>query len=348
MSGGNEIIVHYPAERVFVPVSLKEAPSDAGGSDGLGSRNLGFIEDLGAKFTTWAWQEKSWNASTLPSVPKLIPPILDHPPVLAEPRNRLKAGSSAWQQQQHILHQQQLQQQQQQQKQQQQQSMFLQQQLDAYQQREAGSRSGGIDRLDYWGYTDPHGYLTSLVLNSCATMDAKILDASPLEQESPAAMAPPLPRARNKVSREYKKKELEADGWVRKPTTNSNFAQPVVHEPGSSAATPGQNGLWRGDTTSETGQPTTPAGEGETKQPPPQPDGTSTATNLAGSNFSLPIDMPSEIPELMDMNPMMRMFGSSNTDDLGDWDTQEITEDDFSFFDETISNAGVGPPFISV
>ncbi|KAF9973002.1 mediator of RNA polymerase II transcription subunit 13 [Actinomortierella ambigua] len=328
MSGENEIIIHYPTERIFVPVSLKEAPSDAGGSDGLGSRNLGFIEDLGAKFTTWAWQEKLWNASTLPSVPRLIPPILDHPPVLAEPRNRLKAGSSAWQQQQHNLHQQQLQQQQQQQKQQQQQSIFLQQQLDAYQERDAGSRSGNIDRLDYWDYTDPHGYLTSLVLNNCANADAKILDASPMEQESPAPTAPPLSVTRRKIAREYKKKELEADGW------------PVVHDLAPSATTPGQNGQWRGDTAPETDQPSdssalaTPTVKEETKQPPAQPDGTSTTTNMTGSNFSLPIDMPNEIPELMDMNPIMRMFGSSNTDDLGDWDTQEITEDDFSFFDE--------------
>ncbi|KAG0240604.1 Mediator of RNA polymerase II transcription subunit 13-like [Actinomortierella wolfii] len=340
MSDKNEVITNYPTERVFVTVPLKEAPGDAGGSDGLGLRNLGFIEDLGAKFTTWAWQEKSWNASILPTVPKLIPPIVEQTPVLAEPRNRLKAGSSAWQQQQHMLQQQQLQQQQQQQKQQKQQSIFLQQQLDAYQQREAGNHSGSIDRLDYWEYTDPHSYLTSLVLNSCANMDAKILDVSPMEQESSTTVAPATPSACSRLTWEYKKKEEEAEGWIRRPTTNSLFAPPVVHDPASTTTTPVQNGLLRNDQASESGQPSdnsnlvSSTGEAHAKQPAVQPDGSSTAANLTGSNFSLPIDMPNEIPELMDMNPMMRMFGSSNTNDLEDWDTQEITEDDFSFFDE--------------
>ncbi|KAG0232801.1 mediator of RNA polymerase II transcription subunit 13 [Actinomortierella wolfii] len=334
MSDKNEVITNYPTERVFVTVPLKEAPGDAGGSDGLGLRNLGFIEDLGAKFTTWAWQEKSWNASILPTVPKLIPPIVEQTPVLAEPRNRLKAGSSAWQQQQHMLQQQQLQQQQQQQKQQKQQSIFLQQQLDAYQQREAGNHSGSINRLDYWEYTDPHSYLTSLVLNSCANMDAKILEVSPMEQESSTTVALATPSARSRLTWEYKKKEEEAEGWVRRPTTNSLFAPPVVHDSASTTTTPVQNGLLRNDQASESGQPISSTGEAHAKQPAVQPDGSSTATNLTGSNFSLPIDMPNEIPELMDMNPMMRMFGSSNTNDLEDWDTQEITEDDFSFFDE--------------
>jgi hypothetical protein len=144
-AGNNEVLLQYPAERVFVPVSCKDSPSDVGQLDGMGSRNLGFIEDLGAKFALWSWQEMTRNAIESPAVPKLVQPLSDHAPVLAEPRNRLKAGSSAWHQQQHQLQQQQLQQQQQHQQQQQQQASFLQQQQDTIEKRD----SCDTNKIDY-------------------------------------------------------------------------------------------------------------------------------------------------------------------------------------------------------
>lgn len=230
-SGENEILLQYPTERVFVPLSLKESSSDVGQLDGMGSRNLGFIEDLGAKFAMWSWQEKTRNAIAAPPVPKLVQPVSDYTPVLAEPRNRLKAGSSAWQQQQNQLQQQQLQQQQQQQAQQQQQSYFLQQQQDALVKREANLSDYDTNRIDYWSYTDPNGYLTSLVLNSCANTEPKYADSP--SAENPTLIVPPAPTKPTKAKKITSTLNVapspETDGWIRRKPKKNTALSPNVN-----------------------------------------------------------------------------------------------------------------------
>lgn len=41
---------------------------------------------------------------------------------------------------------------------------------------------------------------------------------------------------------------------------------------------------------------------------------------------------------LMDMNSIMGLYGTGNSDDLEDWGV--VTKDDFSFFDEVTSRMG--------
>jgi hypothetical protein len=236
-SGQNEVVLQCPTERVFVPVSCKESPSDVGQLDGMGSRNLGFIEDLGAKFAVWSWQEKTRNAIASPAVPKLVQPVSEHTPVLAEPRNRLKAGSSAWQQQQQQQQQQLLQQQQQQQQQQQSQNLFLQQQQDALVKRSSNLPMYDTNRIDYWSFTDPYAYLTSIVLNSCANAEPKGTDSPSAADNQVSIVVPVTPtvnpaRSRPNLARSTTGTK-EADGWIRVRPRRNTVAPPSTHNFGA-------------------------------------------------------------------------------------------------------------------
>ncbi|KAG0025319.1 mediator of RNA polymerase II transcription subunit 13 [Podila clonocystis] len=333
-SGENEILLQYPTERVFVPISLKESPSDVGQLDGMGSRNLGFIEDLGAKFAMWSWQEKTRNAIAAPPVPKLVQPVSDYTPVLAEPRNRLKAGSSAWQQQQHQLQQQQLQQQQQQQAQQQQQTFFLQQQQDALVKREANLSDYDTNRIDYWSYTDPNGYLTSLVLNSCANTESKNAD-SPSAEHSTLIVPPVTKSTKSKkyAATSHTAPSPEIDGWIRRKAKKNTTMSPNINA--VSAIEMADTKVVSNDT---------PA-QASINVPPTQPtthvksESVQAETQASATSYPIQIDMQgdsmSDMPGMLDMNDMnslMGLYSGGNNDDLGDWG--EVTKDDFSFFDE--------------
>ncbi|KAG0083726.1 mediator of RNA polymerase II transcription subunit 13 [Podila epicladia] len=334
-SGENEILLQYPTERVFVPLSLKESPSDVGQLDGMGSRNLGFIEDLGAKFAMWSWQEKTRNAIAAPPVPKLVQPVSDYTPVLAEPRNRLKAGSSAWQQQQHQIQQQQLQQQQQQQAQQQQQTFFLQQQQDALVKREANLSDYDTNRIDYWSYTDPNGYLTSLVLNSCANTEPKTAD-SPSAEHSTLIVPPPTKPTKVKKSTTISNTapSPEMDGWIRRKPKKVTAMSPSVSA--VSAVETADTKVVSSDT---------PA-QASTNVPSIQPtthvksESVQVETQASATSYPIQIDMQGDsmsemsgMLDMTDMNSLMGLYSGGNNDDLGD-DWGEVTQDDFSFFDE--------------
>ncbi|KAF9415169.1 mediator of RNA polymerase II transcription subunit 13 [Podila epigama] len=336
-SGGNEVLLQYPVERVFVPLSLKESPGDVGQLDGMGSRNQGFSEDLGAKFAMWSWQEKTRNAIAAPPVPKLVQPVSDHTPVLAEPRNRLKAGSSAWQQQQHQLQQQQQQHQQQYQLQQQQQSLFLQQQQDALAKREANLSEYDANRIDYWSYTDPNGYLTSLVLNSCANIEPKTAD-SPSAEHSTLTVPPgeissdKLTKAKKTTLTSKKTSTTDSDGWIRRKPKKSNALSPKLHMASmmetSSMNTTGHDPLATEKPLNEAAADASSSVKIDSAQVDAQPSATT---------YQLPIDMQSEnlsdMPDMLDMDSLMGLYSGGNNDDLGD-DWGEVTKDDFSFFDE--------------
>ncbi|KAF9351990.1 mediator of RNA polymerase II transcription subunit 13 [Mortierella sp. AD094] len=351
-SGVNEVLLQYPTERVFVPVSCKESPSDVGQLDGMGSRNLGFIEDLGAKFAMWSWQEKTRNAIISPAVPKLVQPVSEHTPILAEPRNRLKAGSSAWQQQQLQI---------QQQQQQQQQEHFLQQQQDALARRDTSD----TNRIDYWSYTDPHAYLTSIVLNSCANAEPKGAD-SPSAIDSQISLV--VPPASNKPSKSKKilsskaGESAEADGWIRKKPKRNTAISPKfnnfgsVDQPeavqsvwssgldsGSMQASDIESGFNKNDSSSSNNQYNDSTNAESSVQPEPIPTDTQ-SSNTVTNNNSYPIDLPNDdsdmMPGLIDMNSILGLYGAGS-DDLGDWG--EVTKDDFSFFDEQPRSAPPRP-----
>ncbi|KAF9089357.1 mediator of RNA polymerase II transcription subunit 13 [Mortierella sp. AD031] len=344
-SGQNEVVLQCPTERVFVPVSCKESPSDVGQLDGMGSRNLGFIEDLGAKFAIWSWQEKTRNAIASPAVPKLVQPVSDHTPILAEPRNRLKAGSSAWQQQQLQQQQQALQQQQQQQQQQQSQNFFLQQQQDALVKRTSNVFTYDTNRIDYWSYTDPYAYLTSIVLNSCANVEPKGAD-SPSEADNQASIVVPMtPIAKPTRSRLVPTKSTtgskEADGWIRVRPRRNTVASPSIHNFGTMDTPDTNQAAWTNGLDSSS----MPASENEsslnnatqfntnTPNDPTQPDAQN--AGVTNSSYNMPIDLPADnndMMSMMDMNSMMGMYGAGSSDDLEDWGV--VTKDDFSFFDE--------------
>ncbi|KAG0274198.1 mediator of RNA polymerase II transcription subunit 13 [Linnemannia exigua] len=344
----NEISRSLPR---LVAVSVKSgqnevAPSDVGQLDGMGSRNLGFIEDLGAKFAIWSWQEKTRNAIASPAVPKLVQPVSEHTPVLAEPRNRLKAGSSAWQQQQQQIQQQLIQQQQQQQQQQQSQNSFLQQQQDALAKRSANSPMYDTNRIDYWSYTDPYAYLTSIVLNSCANAEPKGADSPSAADNQVSIVIPVTPTAKPVRSRPNLTRSTtgtkEADGWIRVRPRRNTLAPPSTHN-FSALDTPDTNqAAWGNGLDSES----MPASENEsnnnnstqfnpnTSNDPSQVDAQNTSTN--NSSYQLPIDLPADnndmMSGLMDVNSMMGLYGAGTSDDLEDWGV--VTKDDFSFFDE--------------
>ncbi|KAG0011890.1 mediator of RNA polymerase II transcription subunit 13 [Entomortierella chlamydospora] len=351
-SGVNEILLQYPTERVFVPVSCKESPSDVGQLDGMGSRNLGFIEDLGAKFAMWSWQEKTRNTIISPAVPKLVQPASEHTPILAEPRNRLKAGSSAWLQQQQQMQQQQLQQHQQQQQQQQQQEQFQQQQQDSLARRDTSD----TNHIDYWSYTDPHAYLTSIVLNSCANAEPKGADSPSAIDNQVSLVVPPASSKPSKSKKTMSSKtgeSVEADGWIRKKPKRNTAISPKFNNFGSmdqpdavqSAWSTGLNsgsmqasdiesGFNNNDSSNNNQYSSSANAESSIQQEPIATDAQS--SNTTTNNNSYPIDLPNDDSDMMsgliDMNSILGLYGAGGSDDLGDWG--EVTKDDFSFFDE--------------
>ncbi|KAF9155618.1 mediator of RNA polymerase II transcription subunit 13 [Linnemannia schmuckeri] len=355
-SGQNEVVLQCPTERVFVPVSCKESPSDVGQLDGMGSRNLGFIEDLGAKFAVWSWQEKTRNAIASPAVPKLVQPVSEHTPVLAEPRNRLKAGSSAWQQQQQQIQQQLLQQQQQQQQQQQSQNFFLQQQQDALVKRSSNLPMYDTNRIDYWSFTDPYAYLTSIVLNSCANAELKGADSPSAADNQVSIVVPVTPTAKPTRSRpnltKSKAGPKEVDGWIRVRPRRNTIAPPSTHN-FSALDTPDtnqaawSNGLDSGSMPASEIESNTNSStqfNANTSNDPSQADAQNASTNT--SSYQLPIDLPADNSDmmsgLMDVNSMMGLYGAGNSDDLEDWGV--VTKDDFSFFDEQPRSAPAPRP----
>ncbi|KAF9293057.1 mediator of RNA polymerase II transcription subunit 13 [Linnemannia elongata] len=359
-TGRNEVVLQCPTERVFVPVSCKESPSDVGQLDGMGSRNLGFIEDLGAKFAVWSWQEKTRNAIASPAVPKLVQPVSEHTPVLAEPRNRLKAGSSAWQQQQQQIQQQLLQQQQQQQQQQQSQNFFLQQQQDALVKRSSNLPTYDTNRIDYWSYTDPYAYLTSIVLNSCANAEPKGADSPSAADNQVSVVVPVTPSAKPTRSRFNLARSTtgskEVDGWIRVRPRRNTVAPPSTHNFGVLDTPDANQTAWSNGLDPES----MPASEIEsntnnstqfnanTSNDASQADAQNTSTNT--SSYQLPIDLPADnndmMSGLMDMNSIMGLYGTGNSDDLEDWGV--VTKDDFSFFDEQPRSAPVARPLSTV
>ncbi|KAG0197111.1 mediator of RNA polymerase II transcription subunit 13 [Mortierella sp. GBA30] len=327
-SGVNEVVLQYPTERVFVPVPCKDSPSDVGQLDGMGSRSLGFIEDLGAKFALWSWQEKTRNTIASPAVPKLVQAVSDHVPVLAEPRNRLKAGSSAWQQQQ---------------QQQQQQASFMQQQHDALTKRINDAASYDTNRIDYWSYSDPYAYLTSIVLNSCANVEPKGPDspsAADSNNQTSAIMLtpkPPISKSRLKGTAMPATSSAEADGWIRKaPRSVQNMHSYDSTDPENS------NHVWGNDSvsmqTSDVGSSFGHPAEfvSSVKASSASMDSRNANASMSSSSYQLPSDLPVENSDmmsgLMDMNSMLGLYGAGNSDDLDDWG--EVTKDDFSYFDE--------------
>ncbi|KAF9196600.1 mediator of RNA polymerase II transcription subunit 13 [Haplosporangium sp. Z 11] len=345
-SGPNEVLLQYPTERVYVPLSCKESPSDVGHLDGMGSRNLGFIEDLGAKFALWSWQEKTRNAIASPAVPKLIPPVSEHTPVLAEPRNRLKAGSSAWQQQQHQLQQQLLQQQQHQQMQQQQQSFFLQQQQEALERRKISSAQHDTNRIDYWSYTDPYTYLTSIVLNSCANVEPKSADSPSATDNQTLLVAPVSSTKTSKTKFNSNDKTIgsvEADGWMRKrPKKNTavsdntpSFISPDISDIAQSTWNngPGSGSMQASDIGPSFNSPS--QFTNGAKVDAAQTDAQSTSASANTSSYhpiDIPVDNSDMMSGLMDMNSMLGLYGNGNSDDLDDWG--EVTKDDFDYFNK--------------
>ncbi|KAI1320110.1 mediator of RNA polymerase II transcription subunit 13 [Mortierella claussenii] len=349
-SGDNEILLQYPTERVFVAVSCKESPSDVGQQDGMGSRNLGFIEDLGAKFAMWSWQEKTRNAIASPAVPKLVQPISEHTPVLAEPKNRLKTGSNAWHQHQNQLLQQQAQQQQQQQLQQQQQTTFLQQQQESLVQRALND----TNRIDYWSYTDPHAYLTSVVLNSCANAEPRGADSPSANDNQTSVVIPTISSNKSSKAKSAGVTKpggaLEADGWIRKKPKRNTIASPKFNSFSSVDPPDTSQSAWSGEMNSTSMQASnnesnfsnadqfnnTTNISSSVKADAVQEDIQSANAITNSASYQLPIDIPNDSSDmmsgLMDMNSMLGLYGAGGSDDLGDWG--EVTKDDFSFFDE--------------
>ncbi|KAG0055406.1 mediator of RNA polymerase II transcription subunit 13 [Gryganskiella cystojenkinii] len=352
-AGRNELLIQYPSERVFVPVSCKESPNDVGELDGMGSRNLGLVEDLGAKFALWSWQERTRNAIASPAVPKLVQPVSDNTPVLAEPRNRLKAGSSAWQQQQHQLQQQQLQQQQQQQLQQQQQNFFLQQQQEAFLRRTTNAGHYDTNRIDYWSYMDPYAYLTSIVLNSCANAEPRAAD-SPSAGDNQVMISTPsisVLAAQSTSSLTIKKEE---DGWIRARPKKNVMASIQSHSLHAVETSIASTVAWASGANAGANQATTGASNGDssnhtsdTKSSEIPADAQSVNTSLNNTSYQLPIDIPADDNDIMSgLNDMESMLGLSggNSGDL-DWD--EVTNEDFSFFD-TQPRAPVRAPPVAI
>ncbi|KAF9980202.1 mediator of RNA polymerase II transcription subunit 13 [Mortierella antarctica] len=329
-SGANTVLLQYPTERVFVPVSCKESPSDVGQLDGMGSRSLGFIEDLGAKYALWTWQERASNAIASPAVPKLVQAVPEHTPVLAEPRNRLKANSSAWQQQQ----------------QQQLQASFLQQQQDAITKRVGSSGAYDTNRIDYWAYTDPYAYLTSIVLNSCANAEPKGPDSPSAADNSQATVV--VPSEPSKVSKSKaaskpaKSTSAETDGWIRKRPKPSTSVIQRSASIGDTATEESNQAVWSNNSTSmqategESSYSNTDQFDSITKAVTTATDTQSANASMNSSSYQLPIDLPADNSDmmsgLMDMNSMLGLYGAGNSDDLDDWG--EVTKDDFSYFDE--------------
>ncbi|KAF9904199.1 mediator of RNA polymerase II transcription subunit 13 [Linnemannia zychae] len=288
MSGQNEVILQCPTERVFVPVSCKESPSDVGQLDGMGSRNLGFIEDLGAKFAIWSWQEKTRNAIVSPAVPK----------------------------------------------------------LDALAKRSTNLPMYDTNRIDYWSYTDPYAYLTSMVLNSCANAEPKGADSPSAADNQVSIIVPVTPTTKPARSRPNLMKSTttpkDADGWIRVRPRRNTLAPPSTHNFGALDTPDTSQAAWGNGLESES----TPAAEIEsninnsnqfnstTSNDPSQADAQNTSAN--NSSYQLPIDLPADnndmMSGLMDMNSIMSLYGAGNSDDLEDWGV--VTKDDFSFFDE--------------
>ncbi|KAF9923619.1 mediator of RNA polymerase II transcription subunit 13 [Linnemannia zychae] len=328
-SGRNEIILQCPVERVFVPISCKDSPSDVGQLNGMGSRNLGFIEDLGAKFAIWSWQEKTRNAIASPAVPKLVQPILEHTPVLAEPRNRLKAGSSAWQQQQ-----------------QQSQSFFLQQQQDALIKRSSNAQMYDTNKIDYWSFTDPYAYLTSIVLNSCANAEPKGADSPSAVDNQVSIVVPITPTTNPAQTRlhfsRHKTKSKEVDGWIRVRPKRNTVIPPSTHNFGALDIPDGNQTAWSNGSES-TSMPASEIGSNLNNATQFNANATNDSSqtdsqNASTSNsaYQLPIDLPADNSDmmtgLMDLNSIMGLYAAGTSDDLDEWGV--VTKDDFSFFDE--------------
>ncbi|KAG0245152.1 hypothetical protein BGX31_007731 [Mortierella sp. GBA43] len=339
-AGNSEVLLQYPTERVFVPVSCKDSPSDVGQLDGMGSRNAGFIEDLGAKFALWSWQEMTKNAIESPAVPKLVQSLADHAPVLAEPKNRIKTGSFAWNQQNQQQIQQQQQQHQQQQQQQRQQASFLQQQQDALAKRD----SSDTNKIDYWFYTDPHSYLTSIVLNSCANAEPKTADSPSAADTQLNVVAPSTPAKSSSSKPKVKAKTngtTESDGWIRrKPKRNAVTSSSFIHT-GAAEAPSSSTSAWNGDPDSSAAPASYPDtteqfngnnSNNDSKGDTAQTD-TQNAPAAASNTSSYPLELQSDasymMPGLMGSNSMMGLYGGS-TDDF---DFDEVNDDDFSYFE---------------
>ncbi|KAF9139794.1 mediator of RNA polymerase II transcription subunit 13 [Mortierella sp. GBA39] len=276
-SGLNEVVLQCPTERVFVPVSCKESPSDVGQLDGMGSRNLGFIEDLGAKFAVC-------------------------------PGTDLRQ--------------------------------------DALVKRSSNSPTYDTNRIDYWSYTDPYAYLTSIVLNSCANAEPKGADSPSAVDNQVSVVVPVTPSAKPIRSRPNLTRSAtgskEADGWIRVRPRRNTVAPPSTHNfgvldtPDTSQAA-WSNGLDPESMPASEIEPSTNSStqfNANTSNDTSQADAQNTSTNT--SSYQLPIDLPADnndmMTGLMDVNSMMGLYGAGNSDDLEDWGV--VTKDDFSFFDE--------------